>query len=268
MAYFIVRPQYKKETSLPPLNDCTWAEIQQAVQAGKASQYWNVGDRKAIILNGTVGRRTFSNQTIYCYILGFNHNAELEGNNTIHFHVGFDALTDGNHIAFCDSKYGDYGSDIAYRMKTSSSNYKGWSGSYMRSTIVPQFKNALPQELQNVLKAVNKYTDNGSQNEHYYSEDVTATQDKIFLLSEYEVKGYQYNANRYEQNSQLQYDYFKDGNDKIMYKDTSTSTKCAYWLRSPYYLDARTYCILSSNGASDYTIADDSFGFAPAFVVG
>ena len=33
----------------------SWATIQKVVQAGKAASYWNVGDSKAVVLNGTVG---------------------------------------------------------------------------------------------------------------------------------------------------------------------------------------------------------------------
>lgn len=33
----------------------SWATIQRIVKAGKAASYWNVGDSKAVVLNGTVG---------------------------------------------------------------------------------------------------------------------------------------------------------------------------------------------------------------------
>ena len=98
-------PQYD-----PVLNNNSWALIQDAAQKGLASSLWSVGDRKEITLNGTCRARTFSNYKVYAYILGFNHNAALEGNNTIHFQIGFDALSGGNHIALTDwdtsSSYG------------------------------------------------------------------------------------------------------------------------------------------------------------------
>ena len=35
------------------LNDQTWAEIRQVSDAGQGSSYWSVGDRKAVLVNGT-----------------------------------------------------------------------------------------------------------------------------------------------------------------------------------------------------------------------
>ena len=50
-------------------------------------------------------------------------------------------------------------------------------------------------------------------------DNVTATVDKIFLLSEYEVFGKNSYANSSEQNFQAQYEFFKNGNSKIFYSD-------------------------------------------------
>ena len=270
MPYFIVRPQYKKKATIDPiLNNNDWATIQKAAQDGVASQYWSVGDRKAVVLNGSVGDyKTFSNYTCYAYILGFNHNSALEGNNTIHFQFGFDALTDGNHIAFCASNYGSYGSTSGLKMKTSNNNSGGWESSYMRNTVIPAFINVMPSDLQSALKAVNKYTDNASGSSHNASANVTATSDKVFLLSEYEVHGSRDYANQYEQNSQAQYDYYKNGGSKVMYNDTSTSTDVAWWERSPGYNNGTAYCNVSRFGRATGNNAYYSYGFAPAFVVG
>ena len=73
-------------------------QIRMAVNAGIAPNLWNVGDSTATItLNGEVGARTtangnaFSDYTSACaYILGFNHNAEMEtdGKDSITFCLG------------------------------------------------------------------------------------------------------------------------------------------------------------------------------------
>lgn len=252
----------------PVLNNNSWSTIQWAVQNGLAASTWSVGDRKAVTLNGTVGDKTFSNTTVYAYILGFNHNASLEGDNTIHFQFAFDALTSGNHIAFIDSRYSNPASTSAFRMNTSESNSGGWKNSYMKSTIIPAFISAMPSDLQAVLKNVNKYTDNGTGSTHNSSSYVTATQDKVFLLSEFEIFGSRTYANQYEQNKQLQYDYFKNGNSKIMYEDTSTSTSATWWMRSPAYDESTAFVRVMSNGTRARWLANYSGGFAPAFVVG
>lgn len=258
------------EKPIPTLNDSSWAEIQQAAQNGTASQYWNVGDRKEITLNGTCRARTFNNYKVYAYILGFNHNAALEGDNTIHFQIGFDALEGGNHIALTDD-YGyvyDDGGERQFCINKTQSSVGGWNNSFMRNTVIPAFISCLPSDLQSALKAVNKYTDNGTGNTHESSADVTATQDKVFLLAEYEVFGARRYANQYEQNSQAQYDYYKNktDNDRIMYNDQSTSTAVHSWERSP--CDSYQFCMVRDNGTTNRYDSWYSIGFAPAFVVG
>ena len=137
----------------------------------------------------------------------------------------------------------------------------------MRKTTIPEFINCLPSDLQSALKAVNKYTDNGTGSYHQSSEDVIATQDKVFLLSEYEVLGARTYANQYEQNSQAQYDYYKNGNSKTMYNDQKTDKAVFWWERSPCYDNRTKFCDIYIGYPRSAT-ADYSYGFAPAFVVG
>ena len=59
------------------LNDNDWATIKAVSDKGEGANYWSVGDRKAVTLNGTVGHLTLSNYTTYAFIIGFNHNASV-----------------------------------------------------------------------------------------------------------------------------------------------------------------------------------------------
>ena len=70
---------YEAYTLSIPLYDSvfgnnSWETIQAAVQSGVASSLWSVGAQKAVTLNGTVGGLTFSNETYYAFIIGFDHN--------------------------------------------------------------------------------------------------------------------------------------------------------------------------------------------------
>ena len=67
------------------LNDTEWDVIKSVSDAGQGANYWSIGDRKAVTLNGTVGHLSLSNYTTYAFIIGFNHNASVEGANRIHF---------------------------------------------------------------------------------------------------------------------------------------------------------------------------------------
>ena len=69
----------------PILDENDWATIREVSDAGQGSNYWSIGDRKAITLNGTLGHLSLSNYTTYAFIIGFNHNASVEGANRIHF---------------------------------------------------------------------------------------------------------------------------------------------------------------------------------------
>lgn len=93
---------------IPAFNECDWNFIKSAATSGAASSYWSVGDRKEVILNGAVGSgKTFSNTTTYCYILGFDHNKDVETNGEHSIHIGFgaSALSGGAYITYIDSKY-------------------------------------------------------------------------------------------------------------------------------------------------------------------
>ena len=252
------------------LNSNSWNVIRKVADMGQASNYWKVGDRKAVVLNGTVGALTLSNYTTYCFILGFDHNAELEGNNTIHFQFGKTALSGGTDIAFVDGGYDNtYSSSTSARfiMNTTNTNSGGWKNSYMRNTICSSFLNALPTELQNSVIECDKYTDNtgGTQNVASY---VTVTKDKSWLLGEIETQGKQEWSNSEEKNKQVQYQYYKNGNSKIKYKFNATTTSLQWWNRSPdVAVTAAAFCLVATNGGANDSQGHYSFGFAPAFAV-
>ena len=248
------------------LNDMSWADIRKISDAGLASSYFNVGDRKAITLNGTAGSLSL-NGTYYCYIIGIDHNSAIEGTNRIHFQFGYTAASGGVHIAFVDSGYGGgHTSGLYFNMNNAKSNSGGWSNSRMRTTIIPTFKACLPPDLQAVLKTVTKYSDNtgGGSNTASY---VTATTDDIFLLAEWEVFGARSYANSAEQNYQAQYAYYSAGNSKVRYRHSSTGSTAAWWFRSVRAGYSNNFCIAQTSGSATYGGANNSYGFAPCFCV-
>lgn len=245
------------------LADNTPATIQAAAQSGQAANYWSVGDKIGIALSGTVGALTL-NDTYYAFILGFDHNSGVEGNNSIHFQFG--KTSAGVDIAFVDSNYGNTGSSAGFRMNTSNTNSGGWKSSYMRSTICAAFLSAMPTAWQNVISACTKYSDNtgGGSNTASY---VTSTSDKIWLLAEYEVQGARSYANSAEQNYQKQYSYYANGNSKIKYKHNATTTACSWWLRSVRATYSDVFCTVYTDGSAVSSYAYVSLGFAPGFKV-
>jgi hypothetical protein len=257
------------------LNDNDWDTISEVSDAGQGANYWAIGDRKQVTLNGKVGSLSLSNKSIYAFIIGFNHNSGREGSGRIHLQLAKTALSGGTDVCLCDSSYNSQGSSEAFRMNTSNTNSGGWEDSYMRNNICGTSKTttsgsimgAIPDELRNVLKSVTKYTNNTGNSSS--SGDVTATTDYFFILSEYEVFGNVTSGNRYEANYQQQYSYYSAGNRKVKYKHNGTSTKAYWWLRSPGVYDSIYFTCVDGSGNINYLNGDASrsLGFAPGFCV-
>ena len=269
----------------------SWEVISQRSQAGTASEYYNVGDRKIIHIQGTVGVRSLS-VDVSATILGFDHNIEFE-NSGITFSLGEDIcfvdrgysekryetrLTDGtktfnmNHWgaytyggwAGCDLRYDILGStDVApsgYGSTVDSSRV-GYDATSTCATnpVANTLMSCLPSDLRAVMKPMIKYTDN------------TATTDYLPLMSEVEVFGSTSHSNG---SKQEEYAYFNASNDKVKYQHIFSSSLANWWLRSPS--GSSDFCCVYSNRSptSDYTYAllgdeyaSTSFGISPVFLV-
>ena len=257
------------------LNNNEWSVIKSVSDAGQGANYWSIGDRKAVTLNGTVGKLSLSNVTTYAFIIGFNHNANVEGTNRIHFQLAKTALSGGTDVCLCDSSYNSTVSTTGYfSMNSSRTNSGGWASSQMRTNICGTSLSSysgtiiavIPAALRAVLKSVTKYTDNTGGGSTAASA-VTATTDYFFLLSEFEVFGSISYGNTNEKNKQAQYAYYSAGNSKIKYKHDGTSTAAYWWLRSPYASDSAYFVLVIADGTVAAYDAYFSLGFAPGFCV-
>lgn len=257
------------------LNNNEWSVIKSVSDAGQGANYWSIGDRKAVTLNGTVGKLSLSNVTTYAFIIGFNHNASVEGTSRIHFQLAKTALTGGTDVCLCDSSYNSSVSTTGYfSMNSSRTNSGGWASSQMRTNICGTSLSSysgtiiavIPAALRAVLKSVTKYTDNTGGGSTAASA-VTATTDYFFLLSEYEVFGSISYANSNESRKQAQYAYYSAGNSKIKYKHDGTSTAAFWWLRSPCASYSYYFVLVNTGGTVYHYYASNSLGFAPGFCV-
>lgn len=248
------------------LNDNEWSTIKSVSDAGQGANYWSIGDCKEITLNGTVGALTLSNYSTYVYIIGFNHNASVEGTNRIHFQLAKTALSGGTDIALYDASAG-------FEMNTNDTNSGGWSASNMRKSVCGTSLSSysgtilavIPAALRTVLKSVTKYTNNTGNSSA--ASAVTATTDYFFLLSEYEVCGELVASNTNEKSKQAQYSYYSAGNSKIKYNHGETGTAVNWWLRSPASNGIDSFMIVYKYGSATYYPANFSLGFAPGFCV-
>ena len=256
------------------LNNNEWSVIKSVSDAGQGANYWSIGDRKEVTLNGTVGHLSLSNYTTYAFIIGFNHNASVEGANRIHFQLSKTALSGGKDVALCDMLYNSMVSTTGYfSMNSRGTNSGGWKGSQMRTKIcgtsISSYSGTIiaviPAALRAVLKSVTKYTaDKGNSND---VSAVIATTDYFFLLSEFEVFGSITYGNKYEKDKQVQYAYYSAGNSKIKYKHDGTSTAAAWWLRSPSASEPQGFTSVRTAGTVNRPSAQYSIGVTPGFCV-
>lgn len=287
----------KPASADPVLNNNDWATISEMSAAGQAANYWNIGDRKAVLVNGTVGTLTI-NQTLYVYIIGFDHNGAT---NTIDFGTFKTALSGGTDVCLVDGRYNSNptnGNKYFNIQHWGSSNLGGWKGCDLRydilgsTDIAPSgyganavsgrtgydasvncaiypvagtLMSSLPSELRVVMKPMTVYTENAGSVGHVL-ESVFASVDYLPLMAEFEIFGARTSANNYEQNYQKQYEYYKSGNSKVKYKYNSTTSSAFWWERSPNFYSTG-FCYVYNSGAATNTYSNYSHGLAPIFRV-
>lgn len=244
------------------LNDNSWAAIKQVSDSNTGANFWSVGDCKQVTMNGKVSDGlTLTNYSAWVFIIGFNHNAEREGNG-IAFQ-GFKATKNGTPVCLTDSGYNNQKtSGTWFNMNNSNTNSGGWQASLMRKNVMPLIKAAFPADLRAVIKPSTIYTAPNSGNIA-----LTATQDEVFLLAKYEVFGTSDYASSQEQNYLKQYSYYSAGNSKVKYQHNATSTAVFWWGRSPGSSNSDGFCIVYSGGGAGNAGALGSFGVSPSFKV-
>lgn len=246
------------------LNDTSWAAIKQVSDANMGANYWSVGDCKEVTMNGKVSDGlTLTNYSAWVFIIGFNHNAEREGNG-IAFQ-GFKATKNGKPVCLVDSSYNAVKtSGTWFNMNNEETHVGGWEACLMRKNIMPLVKAAFPSDLQAVIKPSTIFTAPDTGNIA-----LTSTQDEVFLLAEYEVLGARTNASAstQEPNYLKQYSYYSAGNSRVKYKHNATSSATFWWGRSPGSAFSNRFCGVSDTGYSAFSRANYSFGVSPAFKV-
>lgn len=200
------------------LNDSTWAQIRAVSDAGLASSVWSVGDTKSIVVNGSVYANSigdsityfsFNNVAVDAFIIGFDHNAAIEGTKRIHFHIGKQndkqvGLSTGSGVAEF-YMFGNVWSTCGMREDVLGSNKTKASSPGTHNLLA-----ALPSDLRAVMKTCSKYSVD-------HSTTIAKTTDILPLLSAIECFGNNASTIDVAGNYQKQYDYYKAGNSLLHY---------------------------------------------------
>jgi hypothetical protein len=149
-----------------------WDTIYGVAQAGKARDYYNVGDSKDIEL--TTG------EVITVLILGFDHDELVAG--------GRAAMTIGMENLLT----------AYYSLNLTATNLGGWDASHMRNTTMHTLYNMLPDQLQFAIAPVNKFSMAGGK-----ATSIVVSPGKLFLFSQKELSdstgvGYSGEGEQYE----------------------------------------------------------------------
>ena len=181
----------------------SWDEISEIANSGKAKNYFAIGDMKEIILDGIVGDTEFSNCPISVFIIGFDHNPEIEGYNKIHFKLGivkYNATT--NREVALEQKSG---ATMPFALNSVNEAVE-YRDSYLRKTILgsdvadassPKENTllaALPLGLRTALKKTPKSMNVGG---HFRNEPDKVANEYLWVLSQKEYLG---TENSYEKN--------------------------------------------------------------------
>ena len=243
----------------PVLNNNTWEMISKAAQKGVAENIWSVGDTKEITLSGSVNGVNLSG-TYLCYILGFNHNAALEGDNRIHFQLA--RSTAGKELCFA-----------TFQLNKTYSTNGGWEACNLRNAILGTdptdcagtFLGTFPADLLAVLRPTQKYSDNGTG----AATTATATTDYLWIPAEKEVFGTITEGTSAQGAYQAQYAYYAAGGDLERYSHLRQTYSMEWWLRSRAKSGVviMDFCYVNDYGNLDIDIPSKTFGVAPIFCV-
>ena len=147
-------------------------------------------------------------------------------------------------------------------MNSSNTNEGGWKNSEIRTYVNNDVCNALPSDLQAVIKEVNKVSDNGNGDKT----TLNITKDKLFLLSLEEVGFISNDVYGYNVAGQgMKYEYFTDDNSRE--KQYLSGELSYWWLRSAYANNTNFFFYVFSDGNWDGGYADSTVGVAPAFCI-
>lgn len=227
--------QYGVATRRKNIENMTWREIAEIAATGEAQRHFKIGDTKDIVL--------YTGEHVKAVILGFNHDVLSENGRAADRTAG---ITFGLKDLF----------DGEYEMNENTTNAGGWKKSKMRNVYMPRFLSLLPAELRDAIKLVVKLTGTGGG-----SDDVTSTDDKLFLLSQAEVCGDgTYTADREGE----QYEYFKDAANRVKRRGGSAHI---WWLRSPHVSNSTNFRYIGSEGSVGISYARITRGVSFGFCV-
>lgn len=218
----------------PVLENNDWATISKVARAGKAEEFWKVGDKITVIING---------YKCYLRILDFDHDDVVDS------------------AAYGRSKAGitfEMSNTFATKYPINSITSIDWSRCSLRANTLPTFKQNMPVDLRNAIVQVNKPTYLLAATSNHYFENVV---DDLFLLSATEV----FNSTSSKGPEGKQYAYYAAGKSKV--KSSTAATSENWWLRSMPNGFTNQFSFVTNSGALSKNYVSENYGVSFAFCV-
>ena len=226
-------------------------KVSATIAAGTDPSFFNyaVGDEKTIILD--------TDEEVTLQIWGFNHDDLSDNSGKAGITIGMKHLL-----------------TQTYQINDTNTNSTGWNNSLFRTSTIPTLMSLLPQDLQSVVKLVNKTTTAGNQ-----LSDLIITQDCLFLFSGFEVNGDNTEQSQVSVQEGNQYQYWKDpsvggvvngrtpASNRIKNLANGTGSTSIWWLRSPGMASAAVFGRFNSAGVLASNNASNSYGVCLGFCV-
>jgi hypothetical protein len=243
-AFNVSREQYDlliNPNEVNKLMGYSFSEVQAICQAGKAKEYFEVGDIAIITIDALNEAETALEAQTATIVVG--------------------DVTDTS-ITLLIVDYSTMAPQHA--MNASNTNNGGWKVSDMRTWLNGEYLSALSSELQSSIK-----THSSSYSETYNATEVSYCDDKIWLLSTKEVFGIQDAENEAAANAETQLAFFANGGGTVRYANSTYESRVWWWLRSSINRYNGTFCDVYFNGAP-YSLyyAKDAYYVYPAFEIG
>lgn len=240
--------------------------------ANKGTKDWTLADQKAaatdIAKNGT-------SSVVYAKAkaamdAGTEFSMKLTNGKTLQYRIigiNHDDLADGSGksgLTFLTTSTG-----ILSRMTSTDTNAGGWEASELRGKMNSgEIWNLMPTDFQSKVKPVRKFTNNVGGGSANKDAAVTATSDKLFLLSYSEIVPTSYWASSHPWTSSegTQYEAFSGKVTQNYSGNACLQIGNSWWERSVNPNNSTTFLSVLSNGEpANNNIAMHSFCVCPAF---
>lgn len=232
-------------SALPPkdtLENTSWANIAIVAAAGKASEYWAVGDTKTITFTASF----FGSTSGVVRIIDFEYDDLADGS-------GKAPITFDMENCFANKGY----------INQNNASTGGWTSCQMRAALID------PEALQlfesafgvGIIKPVSKRTSAGAQ-----STTIETTTDSIWLFSEYELFGSASSSANGEKPTDKSVCYQAFTNNASRVKKVG-STNSDWWERSPNIGNTYRWCQVGSGGEASVFTPKNNMGIVVGFCV-